>query len=359
MGGSPDETSSASSGEGAGATANEAISVEGAVRVAGKEGRRPSRWLAALLGFVATGLGHVYAGFIWRGLAWAAGVPAFAMAWLLLWERLPARGFLLLALACLFVVPWVAAVVDGVRVASRPSARRSSLAVILGLALVLFASSTVAKLAIRHFVVEAFKIPSGSMAPSLEVGDHLVVDKTRTRPRRGDLIVFRAPEHPEQDYVKRVVGLPGDRVEFTDGFLVLNGIRVPTCKVGSTLRNSSSFELYVEALDERLYLTIYEDPSPVPIAARQGPWIVNENEFFVLGDNRFNAYDSRMWFGGQGGGVPVSNVLGTPFAIWLSTTGRRVDLSRTGMRLDTPQLSGSSAALEPAFRRCLEELRPR
>ena len=102
-------------------------------------------------------------------------------------------------------------------------------------------------MALRAFVVEAFKIPSGSMIPTLQVGDHIFVNKftygpaipwTHKRvwngmpPSRGDVMVFAFPEHPEQDFIKRVIAVPGDRLEARGGHPIINGWEVPSCRVG-------------------------------------------------------------------------------------------------------------------------------
>jgi len=181
---------------------------------------------------------------------------------------------------------------------------------------------------IRTFFVEAFKIPSGSMERTLLVGDFLLVDKlaygaevpfTHRRlpglqqPTRGDVIVFEWPEDPTKNFVKRLVGLPGDTLEMRDGQLMRNS---------SVLR-----ERYVSHTEPDI------DPSPEdfrwqrnylvntaaasvgyhPSRNNWGPLVVPEKHYFVLGDNRDNSLDSRYW-----GFVPDSLVKGRPFVIYYS-----------------------------------------
>jgi signal peptidase I len=153
------------------------------------------------------------------------------------------------------------------------------------------AVALVIALFIRSFVVQAFKIPSGSMIPTLLVGDHLLVSRfsygirnpvtgalwidTGGRPHRGDIVVFRYPLNPSQDFIKRVIGLPGDTIEIVDKRVYING------------------ELYK---DEH---AVHYDPRIIPgdIQPRDnfGPITVPEGKLFVMGDNRDNSYDSRFW----------------------------------------------------------------
>ena len=206
---------------------------------------------------------------------------------------------------------------------------------------------------LRLFVVEAFKIPSESMVPTLMVGDHIFVSKylygisipfTNRRlvrfadPDYGDVVVFAKPSFAEQhaemhsipdfgdeselvgkDFIKRIVGLPGDEVELCDDVLVVNGEPVPRCPLGEISYRSRSIsgrwsdhagELWVERHGERLYTIVEESAGPV---TSWGPRTVPEDQVFVLGDNRDNSNDSRFW-----GTVPVDNIKGRAMIIWWS-----------------------------------------
>jgi len=195
-------------------------------------------------------------------------------------------------------------------------------------------------LLLRAFVVEAFKIPSGSMLPTLQIQDHIFVNKfsygptipfTKSRvlpdlpPKYGDVMVFEFPDpnpaNPRQDFIKRVIALPGDVLSVEAGHPIINGWRVPSCFVGayefregedsSTKRG----DLFVEFLGEYSYLTLFEDDR---FDGRQGPYQVQPGEVWVLGDNRNNSSDSRAWFGGRGAGVPFANVKGRALFVWMS-----------------------------------------
>jgi signal peptidase I len=229
--------------------------------------------------------------------------------------------------------------------------------------------------ALRAFVIEAFKIPSGSMIPTLMVGDHIFVNKfsygpaipythsrlwTHMPPRRGDVMVFAFPEHPEQDFIKRVIALPGDKLEARNGHPIINGWEVPSCRVGSwsysdyeSAISNHDGELYVEYLGDESFLTFYDRASG-PFPENQGPFFAKQGEVWVMGDNRNNSHDSRMWFGGQGGGVPFENIRGRALFVWLSIPDTGVDLSREGAPvMGRPRLPPSAAALRPELERCL------
>jgi signal peptidase I len=192
---------------------------------------------------------------------------------------------------------------------------------------------------LRAVVVEAFKIPSGSMLPTLQIGDHIFVNKfiygpvvpfTEKRlfqhmpPTRADVIVFENPDHgpgdEREDYIKRVIALPGDILEADGGHPIINGWRVPSCRVGTYTFSEQregpldSGELFVEYLGERAYLTFYEGGH---FDRHEGPFVVEKGEVWVFGDNRNNSRDSRAWFGGRGGGAPFGSIKGRAMFVWL------------------------------------------
>ena len=231
-------------------------------------------------------------------------------------------------------------------------------------------------LLLRTFVVEAFKIPSSSMVPTLMVGDHIFVNKfsygpaipytharvwTHMPPERGDVMVFAYPENMEQDFIKRVIALPGDRLDTHDGHPVINGWEVPSCVVGAfayddpdTLPPHHEGDLYVEYLGKESYLTFYDrsrDPQ-----LNHGPWFVPAGQVYVMGDNRNNSHDSRAWFGGAGGGVPYENIRGRALFVWLSYRETGVDWSRFGAPvMGRPRVPKAFAGLQPQLDKCVHE----
>jgi len=187
---------------------------------------------------------------------------------------------------------------------------------------------------IRSFVVEPFKIPSGSMRPTLQVGDFILVNKFEyglriplagwkitggEDPQRGDVIVFQYPKNEGVDYIKRIVAGPGDRIAFRDHTLFVNGEAVPKTNQGPYSYRSKGGETvragrYLERTDHHQYEVLYS-------RNRDGrslmePVEVPTGSYFVMGDNRDHSNDSRYW-----GFVPAENILGRAFVIWWSWDG--------------------------------------
>jgi signal peptidase I len=191
-----------------------------------------------------------------------------------------------------------------------------------------FAIAVCLFLVMRAFLVEAFKIPSGSMERTLLVGDFLLVNKlvygaeipfinkslpAIRRPARGDVIVFQWPNDPSKNFVKRLVGVPGDTVAMMDGVLYLNG--VPQEEEYVTHSNPASDPSGDDFRWQRDYLirSAQATRSYHPSRNNWGPMIVPEKHLFVLGDNRDNSLDSRYW-----GWVPDSLVRGQPLLVYYS-----------------------------------------
>jgi signal peptidase I len=224
--------------------------------------------------------------------------------------------------------------------ARKSSARQYAESIGLALGVALF---------LRAFVVEAFQIPSGSMIPTLEVGDHIFVSKfayaigipfTNTKiaeldkPKRGDIIVFKYPPNQAQDYIKRVVGLPGETVElrrnevFIDGRPMAREFTATPCMTddespleGEVIRRPC--EAWLEHLDDKTHMT-YQDPRFGP--SDYGPVEVPEGQYFAMGDNRDNSKDSRVW-----GFVPYELIKGRALVVWWSRDPARGGLSPAGV----------------------------
>jgi signal peptidase I len=194
-------------------------------------------------------------------------------------------------------------------------------------------------LTLRAFAVEAFKIPSGSMIPTLEIGDQIFVNKfiygfrlpftlfkfaEFTRPRPGEVIVFIFPNNHDKDYIKRVIGTPGDTVEVKNGQIYLNGAPTPRqfdpgpCEFwdrdaqGEWADRQTRCERYTEIIGEHRHPAIFAVDGHSH-AADFGPHVVSPDHVFVMGDNRDNSYDSRMW-----GEVPMSYIKGRAMFVWWS-----------------------------------------
>lgn len=208
-------------------------------------------------------------------------------------------------------------------------------------------------LLLRSFLVEPFRIPSGSMMPTLLVGDFILVNKFAYglrlpvlnskfvelgEPQRGDVVVFRFPKDPSIDYIKRVVGVPGDQIYYRSKTLYVNGEPVGQTPLGTYTgvgagRGMTGAQMSMEHLDEVdhriLFHPLAPDLAPGCRELLYGPITVPEGSYFAMGDNRDNSNDSRCW-----GLVPEGNLVGKAFAIWMSWDGMRdglpVDWGRLG-----------------------------
>lgn len=204
-------------------------------------------------------------------------------------------------------------------------------------------------LVFRSFLFEPFKIPSGSMIPTLLVGDFIVVNKfsygvrlpvlnkkiiNTGSPQRGDVVVFRYPKDPSVNFIKRAVGLPGDTITYRDKQLFINGERVEQTSAGrfeSSAIKCSTPDADAMLLDEQLgsvnHLVLKHDRS----RSRNGQWVVPQGHYFMMGDNRDRSNDSRGW-----GFVPEENLLGRAVGIWLNFDFDKgcADLSRVGNRIN-------------------------
>ncbi len=196
---------------------------------------------------------------------------------------------------------------------------------------------------LRSFLYEPFRIPSGSMKPTLTEGDFILVNKfsygirlpvlnrkiiETSQPQRGDVAVFRYPENPAQDYIKRIVGLPGDRVMYSDKTITVQPFCpavVTPCPEAFTVRrelvqaagfddNGALADIWQETLGERTHRLLIHPRAmqPMPYYGNENVWTVPDGHYFVMGDNRDRSHDGRFW-----GFVPDSHLKGRAVAVWL------------------------------------------
>ncbi len=184
-------------------------------------------------------------------------------------------------------------------------------------------------LLLRSFIAEPFRIPSGSMMPTLLVGDFILVNKFTygirlpvinkkiielNEPKRGDIVVFRYPKDPTVDYIKRIIGLPGDKVVYSNKKLTINELPVQQVSLGRYQglgqgEEMSGAEDLLENLTGVEHRILIRNGTPTV----EFVYIVPEGNYFAMGDNRDNSNDSRYW-----GPVPEANLVGKAFFIWMS-----------------------------------------
>ena len=332
-------------------------------------GMHQSRGTAAAAAslFFGTGLGLALAGRPLRGFAWlgAAAVSAFLI----------------------LLTPWALLLMIGAHFGSAIDsylvARRSErpLELYAWGPPTIFVTAIMGLIALRTYVIEAFAIPSSSQSPTLLIGDHIYVNKLVSlfrAPRRGELIVFKYPCDPKRDYVSRVVALPGETVEVRCNLIYINGTAVPQTLVAAQTTymdhyedrdtwESRSVSRYHEVLGDHAHdlfssveradngarpvrdFPIRGNPPPSCESADMGGehveqvlgkvvetkpdagacepqihYVVPANHVFVMGDNRDNSNDSRIW-----GGAPIADIKGVVSSIWLAN-GQGIDLRRFG-----------------------------
>lgn len=185
--------------------------------------------------------------------------------------------------------------------------------ILLGALAALVVLMGVALIALRVVFFAPYKSPSNGMYPSLPAGSHIWVNRFDKTPAYGAVLVFNYPEDPRQEFDKRVVGRAGDVIETRAKMLWINGWEVPHCVVGKHRYDDEDVgthhagTLEVEWLGDEPHLVFHDDDAFI---SDFGPFTVKSGEYFVMGDNRENSHDSRMWFGGAGGGVPDENTVG-------------------------------------------------
>jgi len=180
---------------------------------------------------------------------------------------------------------------------------------------------------IRSFVIAPFKIPSSSMVPTLDVGDYIFVLRYPygirlpftdlqffpSPPKRGDVAVFDYPDDRSKDYIKRIVGLPGDEIRYEDNKLYINGKEMPLKQIGKRVYFMADGAADVSGLYRERLFDVTHEVLRKDFSIKDGSWKVPPGHYFAMGDNRNNSRDSRFW-----GFVPQSYLVGKAVVIWWS-----------------------------------------
>ena len=272
------------------------------------------RVLAVLLSLCLPGTGHALIGAFRRGLVWAIGLPLLRLAVLF------AMPMSMVGVAAAFLIGVGVYVGGAVDVARRPIIRSSWKTLSLafgGLLLVSLVFNVVATTYYRTHYVQAFTIPSGAMVPTLLVGDYILTDNAvyrSRRPQRGDIVVFEYPMDEQRNFIKRIVGLPGDQIQILGRQVLVNGAPVAEpylefSKAAPALAGGATFCGYAYGCT---------------------PTVVPPDAYFVMGDNRDNSQDSRSW-----GFVKLDKIVGRATMVYWSwdRDRQRLRFERFGHRL--------------------------
>ena len=305
------------------------------------------------------GLGQARLGYWRRAVVWASAPMFVNLAFFLLVMRLqlrPAYGLVVPFVICVWIVARLLAIREVLSLPERASGRSGPgrlLLFLLGMLIFAFALSAFEGLHVASHVA----IRSSAMQPTLLEQELAMVDPSAYRsrlPKRGELVVFGAPA---QRRVKRMIGLPGDRVEVVDGAVVINGWEAPRCEVGLvTWSPSKTGILYVEFLGDSAYLTFWnrmQDSAPRAFVPAAGQAV-------LIGDDRNNSEELHAGIAGDDSGVPLELIEGRPAFLFLGLSyNGDYDWPRYGSALDAPQLPVDLKNLEPQFRNCLALHPPR
>jgi signal peptidase I len=267
--------------------------------------RKP--WVAGVLSVLLPGLGHVYLGRPELGVCWFATIQLLVLAYALIARSpllppvLTLGGILIPLTGYIFIILSAVRLARSMRQTHKPNGWNRWY-VYLGVLVVGASISSFLSDVLKEVVVRSYKIPARSMIPTLLIGDHILVDNLIYRlgnhPGRGDIIVFRFPEDEEKDFIKRVVGTPGDTIQLRNKAVLVNGV----------------------VLDDKSF-TQRIDPGIIDgtINPRDnfGPVTVPEGSYFVMGDNRDQSLDSRFW-----GFVREEKIRGKAFRIYWSWNGQ-------------------------------------
>jgi signal peptidase I len=256
-------------------------------------------WLAGLMSLIKPGLGQIYNGQLNKAiLVILLGYCSVPLLYFVAYYGLSVLS--VFSLVVIYVAYYIFVIADSIVVAKKYSTNYvpknyNNIYVYIITLIILGSANYFYTDYVKHNVIEAFRFPSGSMDPTLLVGDHITVDRrpSARNPTRGDIVVFEYPQDPERNFLKRVVAIGGDNVELRNAVLYVNGNVIN--------------EPYIKQPENS------ENISRSPFRGNYGPAVVPHNTYFVLGDNRENSQDSRIF-----GFVSHDKIKGTVRSIYWS-----------------------------------------
>jgi signal peptidase I len=277
--------------------------------------RKP--WLAGLLTFFTLGLGHLYYGDVKKGIFLFAGGQLFLIiAFSSFHFYAPIGPIIAIICGIAYLIYCIADSVSGAKAYKNSySMKRYNkwYMYILYWFVASFVIQTIVEVTVKSNIAQAYKIPSGAMMDTLQIGDHIMADKFTyklSKPKRGDIVIFPFPNDPSKDYIKRIVALGGEAIEIMDKKVMINGIKLD--------------EPYTVYSDLRIF------PKNINQRDNFGPVTVPDDSFFVMGDNRDQSNDSRFW-----GFVKKHTVKGKAMSIYWSWDKKagRVRWDRIGNKI--------------------------
>ncbi len=253
-------------------------------------------WLAAFLSSLFPGIGQFYNGQILKGAGFVAAMIALVIT--------EDTFTPLIIVGLLVYIYGIKDAYDSAETMNESGSRffHQNRTIVLFMMVMFALQSIPFSNIIKENIVEAFKMPSGSMYPTMKIGDHFFLGKSSrffVSPQRGDIVVFPYPVDPGKNFVKRVIGLGGDKIQFVKGELYINEQQIPSQKLDVQeeeghlrLNTIGPPTVYEERIGDATYRVQYlHDKSSI----NGGPWLVPQDSVFVLGDNRDNSQDSRIW----------------------------------------------------------------
>jgi signal peptidase I len=287
--------------------------------------KRRRWWVAGLLSFIVPGLGQVYNGQETKGLFYYVILSVWGgiLIGLIYYLLKPPVTHIDIGITCLLalisMILWIFIIFESIRTAKQISSEYTLkrynkwyiyLLIILIIRLIDFSVETVV---IKNTIFKAYKIPAGSMMPTLLTGDHIICDLSYYRlnnPARGDIVIFKWPMDESKDYVKRIIGIPGDKIQIINDDLYINNEKLELEFVEKySLGQEKEADIYQETLGKVSYQILDQ----MKRYENFGPITVPDGEYFVMGDNRDNSNDSRYW-----GMVKRHQIYGKPVFIYFS-----------------------------------------